>query len=282
MTNRALVLGAGGVAGIAWMVGVLTGLAECDADVTDADLLIGTSAGSVVATLVATGVSVEDMWSRQVDPVRQAAELAAEVSLDELATRYAEALGGGAGEREVRAGIGAMARAASTVPVARRRAVIESRLPVHDWPRRRLLIPVVDADSGEALVLDASSGYPLVDAVAASCAVPGVWPPVALGERLCIDGGVRSALNADLAAPSAAVLVLAPMGLAGAGPLGAGLEQARGLLERTGRVLAVEPDAAARHAIGANPLDPTTREPAARAGRAQAASAAAAVRRLWA
>jgi NTE family protein len=170
-----------------------------------------------------------------------------------------------------------MALETETVPEPLRRAVISSRLPVQTWPVT-LRVPAIDASTGELVVFDATSGFDLVDCVAASCAVPGIWPPVTLGERRYIDGGVRTTLNADLAAGADAVLVLAPMGLAGSGPLTAGLEDASAQL---GRVVAVEPSAEARAAIGANPLDPATRRPAAEAGRTQGAAEAARISELW-
>ena len=88
--------------------------------------------------------------------------------------------------------------------------MIAERLPVREWPARRLLVTAVDAVSGEFVVFDRDSGVSLVDAVGASCAVPGVWPPVTIGGRRYVDGGVRSAVNADLAAGAEAVVVLAP------------------------------------------------------------------------
>jgi NTE family protein len=281
VTDRALVLGGGGVAGIGWMVGLVCGLGDAGIDLSTADLIVGTSAGSVVAALLATGVSPEDMWASQTDATKQSAEIFAEVDLDEMATRFMSALAGATSADEVRAQVGAMALATPTVPEAERRAVIGSRLPVQTWPDRRLLIPVVDAESGEARALDRSCGFPLVDVVAASCAVPGVWPPVTLGERRYIDGGVRTAVNADLAAGAEVVLVVAPMGLIGSGPLTAGMDDARPLIQASGRLVEVEPDEPSRAAMGSNPLDPATREPAARAGRAQAAHIAAVVRDLW-
>ena len=92
-----------------------------------------------------------------------------------------------------------------------RRAVIAARLPSHEWPAHPLVVTAIDAHSGAFTRFDASSGVPLVDAVAASCAVPGVWPPVSIGGRRYIDGGVRSVTNADLASGCGRVLVLAPM-----------------------------------------------------------------------
>jgi NTE family protein len=273
--TRALVLGGGGVAGISWMVGVLTGLADAGVDVSDADQVVGTSAGSVAGALLLT--AADSMWARQVDPDLQADELFAAVDLDEMATRFGAAVAGATSEEALRAAIGAMALATETVPEPVRRAVIASRLPVTAWPQP-LQVTAVDAGSGHLLVLDASSGVDLVDAVAASCAVPGIWPPVTLGERRYVDGGVRTTLNADLAAGADVVLVLAPMGLAGSGPLSAGLDDALPLL---GRVVAIEPSEESRAAMGANPLDPATRRPAAEAGRAQGVEEAAHVRDLW-
>ncbi|KOG91505.1 patatin, partial [Streptomyces varsoviensis] len=72
-----------------------------------------------------------------------------------------------------------------------RRAVVERRLLSHEWPARRLLVTAVDAATGEFTAFDAASGVGIVDAVAASCAVPGVWPPVTIGAKRYIDGGVR-------------------------------------------------------------------------------------------
>jgi NTE family protein len=85
-----------------------------------------------------------------------------------------------------------MALDSETVPEEVRRAVIESRLPVHEWPDRSLVIAAVDAMPGELARFDRNSGVPLVDAVTASCAVPGVWPPATIGGRRYIDGGTRS------------------------------------------------------------------------------------------
>jgi NTE family protein len=275
VTGRALVLGGGGVAGISWMVGVLTGLVDAGVDVSDADLVVGTSAGSVAAALLLT--AADDMYARQVDPALHADEIFASVDLDEMATRFGAAVAGATSEQELLAAIGAMALETETVPESVRRAVIASRLPVTTWPAT-LRVPAIDASTGELVVFDATSGFDLVDCVAASCAVPGIWPPVTLGERRYIDGGVRTTLNADLAIGADAVLVLAPMGLAGTGPLTAGLDD---VLPKLGRVLAVEPSDEAREAIGANPLDPATRRPAAEAGRKQGGSEAARVRELW-
>lgn len=150
---------------------------------------------------------------------------------------------------------------------------------MHDWPDRDLRIVAVDATTGVEAVFTRDSGAGLVDVVGASCAVPGVWPPVTIGERRYIDGGLRSVTNADLAAGCDAVLVLSPMTMPPGGSFPS-LDDERAALAPA-RVLVVTADEAYQAASGANPLDPSTREPCARAGRAQAAAVADAVRSLW-
>jgi NTE family protein len=119
-------------------------------------------------------------------------------------------------------------------------------------------------------VFDRHCGVGLVAAVAASCAVPGIWPPVSIDGRRYVDGGVRSSDNADLAAGFARVVVLAPMGFESPLPSALPLAGAVDQLRRDGsRVAVVVPDTPSRAAIGTNPLDPTTRGPAVRAGREQ-------------
>jgi NTE family protein len=170
-----------------------------------------------------------------------------------------------------------MALAARTVPEAERRAVIEARLPGYEWPLRRLLITAVDAQSGEFVTFDRDSGVSLVDAVGASCAVPGVWPPVTIDGRRYIDGGVRSAANADLANSYDRVVVLAPT-TAGMGPIPSVATQ---VAQLSASVAVVSPDKQAKQAIGRNMLDPARRAPAARAGREQATAVASAVADVW-
>ena len=268
--GRALVLGGGGVAGIAWMTGVLTGLAEAGQDVTGADLIVGTSAGAAVAAQVGSGLPLDALFARQVDPALQAREIPAELDMDKLAAEFTELLAGVTSAADLQRRVGAYALAARTVPEADRRAAVGSRLPSPDWPARRILLVAVDAETGEMRVFDRESGVNLVDAVAASCAVPGIWPPVSIGGRRYVDGGVRSSDNADLAAGSAEIVVLSPLGLDSPFPSPMPLRDVVGRLRAEGSaVTVIAPDAASAAAMGANPLNPATRGPAAQAGRAQ-------------
>jgi NTE family protein len=143
--------------------------------------------------------------------------------------------------------------------------VITERLPNPAWPENRLIIVAVDTATGETALFDRFGETSLIDAVAASCAVPGVWPPVTIRGRRYMDGGVRSSDNADLVRGYARTVILSPNGTTRP----ALKEQMALLKDAGGQVYLVEPDQASRAAMGANPLLPETRKPAAQAGRSQ-------------
>ena len=268
--GHALVLGGGGVAGIAWITGLLAGLADAGDDVSGADVLIGTSAGAAAAAQIGSGLPLAELLARQTDPAKQAAEIPAEVNLATLGEEIGGYLAGVTSPQQILQRVGAYALEAQTVPEAARRAVIESRLPAHAWPDRPILLTAVDAESGELRVFDRDSGVSLVDAVVASCAVPGIWPPVTIGGRRYIDGGVRSADNADLAAGYTRITIISPLGYDSPLPTPMPLRAVTGQLRDGGsHVSVIVPDQASLAAIGANPLDPSTRGPAAQAGLAQ-------------
>jgi NTE family protein len=277
--RTALVLGGGGITGIAWEVGVLAGLAEAGVDLTGADLVVGTSAGSVVGAQLTGGAALEALFARQLEP--PTGEQAARMTRAALA-RYAWAVlrsrGDDVGFRRRVGALALAAEQAGLTPTEQERLdVIGSRLVSREWPDRDLRVTAVDAETGEFRVLDRTSGVPLLQAVAASCAVPGVYPPVTIDGRRYVDGGMRSAANADLAEGYDRVVVLAPIPR-GVGPLASVDAQVTGMVAR---VAVVSPDEAARRAIGRNVLDPAARAGSARAGRAQAAGVAAQVTEVW-
>jgi NTE family protein len=276
MTTRALVLGGGGITGIAWEWGILAGLKAAGVELADADLVVGTSAGSVVGAQVATDLDAEERYRAQL--AQPDGEVAATFGPG-LIARYAMAMVGPRTPQRVRARIGRLAVRTRTVDEAARVRVIESRLPVHEWPDRALLITAVDVATGEFRVFDRACGVPLVRAVAASCAVPGVWPPVTIDGRRYMDGGIRSGSNADLAAGYDRVLVLAPLPR-GMGPM-TGVDTQVEALRARSRVALVTPDRTALASFGRNLLDPAKRAAAARAGLTQAATVLDRVRSVW-
>lgn len=276
MTKRALVLGGGGVAGIAWETGVLAGLAAGGVDGLAADKILGTSAGATVAAQITSGLPMEELFLRQADPALQNTELRSGVSVGSLVVLFEGMYRRESDLATMRKEAGTLALAAETVAEPVRRGVIASRLPRHEWPADAdIELVAVDTATGEHQVFHRGSGVGLVDAVAASCAVPGVWPPVTIGATRYMDGGVRSGVNADLVAGYERVLILAPMDdVQLAGQID--------LLEENGRVELVIPDEESAAAMGADPLDPAVRTPSAEAGYRQGLALAGRLSVFWA
>jgi NTE family protein len=273
-----LVLAGGGVAGIAWETGFLLGVQDADPAAAerllDADLLLGTSAGSTVAAQISSGLPLEELYARQVG--QHTPEIAPRLDVDDLMELFQQA--GGDTSRSVRERLRAVgARAVSTPTVSEdvRRWVIAGRLPSHRWPDRRLEVTAIDVETGERVVFRRDNGVSLVDAVAASCAVPMVWPPVRIGDRRFMDGGVGSSANVDAASDADVVVMLAPTPEPGASPFGGSL--ADELAEHPGRGLGIFADDASIAAFGRNPLDPSCRPASATAGRDQGRRQAAQV-----
>ena len=271
----ALVLGAGGITGVAWQLGLLVGLRRHGVDLGGVDRIVGTSAGALTGALLATGVDpelaagVEDRVRAPITPDwdrgAQAFALLNDATLDPAA---------------VRAGVGALAASARVGAEDEYIASLAQRLPIQEWPPPgRLLVTAVDTATGDLVVWDGAGGAALVQAVAASCAVPCIFPPVTVDGGRYMDGGVRSYTNADLAADADVLLVLAPRL-----PLGlrrtCAEEQA--VLSDTGRVTMVEPDEAAAAAVGDDVFDLRRWRPTVDAGIAQGESLAPAIARLLA
>jgi NTE family protein len=238
-------------------------------------VIIGTSAGATVGAQVTSGVSLEELFATQLDPAHP--EIPARLSRSAMLWFLLAALP--LGDR--RRGLSLLGRAAlraATPSEPRRRAVIEQRLPNHGWPSQALRITAVDARTGEFTVFDSNSGVPLVDAVAASCAVPLVWPPVTINGRRYMDGGARTVANVDLAAGYERVVAIAPL-TAALRPADRPARQ----LERldTRHKLLLTPNPASQQAMGRDSLDPSRRRPSAESGRAQAEDVAQSIRGVW-
>jgi NTE family protein len=281
MNERALVLGGGGVAGIAWTTGLLFGLSEQGVDLRDAELIVGTSAGAAVAAQLGSPLSLGELFQRQVDPALQTREITPGTHLLEQLEK-ALPLARALDRAESALHMGRWALAAPTVREEERRSVIAERLPCHAWPERLLHIVAVDTASGETRIFDRFSETPLIDAVSASCAVPGIWPPVTIDGCRYMDGGARSSDNADLAKGYERIVIVSPMGSRPDEVVSYPLKEQIAILETAGAATyVIEPDKRSREAIGINPLLPETRLPAAEAGRLQALAIASEIARFW-
>lgn len=275
--RTALVLGGGGITGIAWELGILAGLAEAGVDLTGADVVVGTSAGSVVVVgaQVTNGATLVDLYAGQLEPPD--AELGGRLSRIAALKLVPPYLLPGSG-RDKLARVGRVARASHEPGSIDREGVIRSRLPVHAWPDRDLRITAVDAESGEFSVFTAESGVDLVSAVAASCAVPTVWPPVEIGGRSYMDGGMRSTANVDVVAGADRVVVLAPLPRAFSKRTSIRAQLAT-VGAREWSVVTPDPEALA--AFGKNLLDPAKRRVAAEAGLRQSGGLVDEMRHVW-
>ncbi len=271
--RTALVLGGGGVAGIAWQIGLLTGMCRAGFPIHRADTLIGTSAGASVAALLAAGVSLDRMVEEQ-SVSSDDQEQWRPFSLVEVGRANRELLTKVNGDlTAARQRIGAYALRTPAPPAETRLASIRRRIRDADWGTRDLRIVATDAASGERIVLSSADGVPLTIAVAASCAVPGTWAPIAIQDRACIDGGVYSLTNADLAAGAERIVIIAPFGWGDDNPVSGHLRAEVDLLERDGAIVTViVPDENARAAMSDNVLDPSRRSVSLKAGLEQGGS----------
>lgn len=220
--GRAVVLGPGGVAGTAWMAGLVSGLRRGGVDLGEAGLIVGTSAGAIVGAALATGQDLDRFAAlpRSADP-------------------------------------------GSATPGGR---LITAR----QWPERRLLITAVDADTGEPQIWDRASGVPLLSAVASSCAMPGIYPPVTINGRRYIDGALRSGTNADLADGARVLVIVNP------------LEHLFPADKpQHGAAVTIVPDPATVAILVSGLQDPPAWQPAYQAGLRQATQVAGRVRTTW-
>jgi NTE family protein len=270
------VLAGGGQAGIAWETGILRGITDESPETArallESDVVVGTSAGSTVAAQLGSGVGIDELYDRVL--AGDSHEINPGVDIDDIAALFLTAMAepGVTTEQKLQR-IGAIALSTETVAESVRRDVISHRLPSHEWPDGVLRITAIDTDTGELVAFDRDSGVELVDAVAASCAVPGVWPPVTIGKRRYMDGGVGSTMNMALAEDCGSAVVLVPLGESAPSPFGA--DPAVEVDAFGGRSLGVFADKNSLKAFGDNPLDPACRVPCAKAGREQGRRVAA-------
>jgi NTE family protein len=290
--EQALVLGGGGSTGNAWLIGVIAGLFDAGLDVTEADLIIGTSAGSTAAAQI-TGATPTELLAAilaapqpRTGPVESDGERVPHGAVADQMERMSAIIAAAEDAADMRRRMGAAAlemyAASDGSGQARWRATVAARLPSRHWPERTMLITAVDAHTGEPVVFDRHSGVDLVDAVAASCASRFAY---SIGGSRYIDGGYRSnAENADLAAGYERVLVLSPFGGRSLHPQEWGTQlaaQVDELRARGSRVETIFPDSNSEHMFGANAMDLSLRPSAARAGYDQGRALAERLTSFW-
>lgn len=293
MAKRALVLGGGGPVGIAWESGLLAGLEQEGVRAADADLIVGTSAGSVVGAQLALGRSAQELADAQLSaqegprPV-----LMKPVDMVALIEQFARMYTSSAPPEQLRAEIGQFALNADTMSEADWLATFDElrELSGDRWPERKYVCTGVDAADGSFVPWDARSGVPLHLAVGASCTVPGIFPPVTIDGRRYVDGGMKSATNAELASGYDLVLLVAVNAQRDpSGPFAAAAEMAqrrlddecRLLRESGAEVAVITPDEGSSESFGENLMDFTRRIPVTEQGIRQGRAEAPRLREFW-
>lgn len=286
--NRALVLGGGGLVGVAWLVGVASGLAEEGFDLLGEhapDTILGTSAGSIVGAFTARGRSFAEQREMCLADSTADISTAAAAKLDfgfliELFNTWNQLPDNSPASLAL---VGAGALKATTIEES---MFVDSfgETVGGPWPSAGYRCTAVDVATGELRAFDAVASVEAARAIAASCSVPGIFPPVTIGSARYTDGGLRSGTCADLVTGSRHVLVLAPIGSNASDPFDAVakrlLDAEHAGLEASGSVVTtLLPDDETNAATLRTPLgrmDPGARQAAldhgARQGRALAAT----------
>ncbi len=295
--SRAVVLGGGGPVGIAWEVGLAAGLEQEGVRLSDADLFVGTSAGSVVGAMLALGRPTAELLATQhviTETEAPAGTTDGAFDLGPLIQQFIKLYTSDAPPQQLRAEIGEFALNATVAMTEEEWIATFNRtetVAFGEWPQKPYMCTAVDAVTGEFVTWSKDSGVPLVQAVASSCCVPGIFPPVTINGRRYIDGGMKSATNAELAAGHDRVIVVNVTGgmekRATAFP--ALMERAKkrmddelgAITSKGGQVEMILPDDESIEAMGTNLMDFKRRGEIADSGLRQGKLEAARLREFW-
>ncbi|WP_157534935.1 patatin-like phospholipase family protein [Nocardia inohanensis] len=264
--RHALVLGGGGAVGLSWMAGLVTALREAGIDLGAADRIIGTSAGSIVGTVLACGGDIGRVLA---PPSPDTPSINFDMAAFSEVLGILMTPGIRASEAWQRAGarVLEMPLGDPETHVARMAGLTGAT----EWPDRDLVITAIDVTDGEFRALTKADGVPLDRAVAASTCAPAVFPPIPIDGHHYMDGGLRSPVNADLAAGAEMIVIVEPLAhLFPRSPKDAELG--------SGTVFSIVPDA---DAIGPNVFDPAQLIPAHEAGVRQGHELAPRLKDIW-
>ncbi|MFI5780765.1 patatin-like phospholipase family protein [Nocardia sp. NPDC051570] len=257
----ALVLGGGGLVGLAWLAGLAGGLRTHRVDLAAADRFVGTSAGAIVAAVLAGG---GDPSSVLTPPRAGGEELPASRPIGEVFAPLREP---GLDLAAARRKVGQLALAAQPGDPSEHIAWMAALVGDKPWPRTDLVITAVDIEDGELRGWTAADEVPLALALAASSAAPGVLPPIPIGAHRYIDGGIGSPINAHLAAGADLVVIVEPLAHRfGHLPSDGDLDGAT--------AVSIVPDTMSIAAFGPDVFNPAAQAPAYESGVRQAEAAA--------
>jgi len=283
-SHKALVLGGGGPLGIAWEAGLLAGLADEGVLLGDAGLVLGTSAGSVVGSALSSGVAPDLMAEaqREISARSASATQSAPPDLTPLMGFFMRMPLTGEPGLDLRKEIGSYSLGAQTMPAEAFVSMLAAMGLPAQWPDA-FACTAVDTETGEFRIWRKADSVPLSHAVASSCSVPGVYPPVTINGRRWMDGGMRSATNIDQAAGCERVVALAvvPNAMAAERMQPRLDHEAKAVTDAGGAIEMIVPDEPAQSVFGFNLMDGSRRVPCMEAGRAQGRREAARIRSFW-
>ncbi|HWI87054.1 MAG TPA: patatin-like phospholipase family protein [Sphingomonas sp.] len=284
---RALILSGGGPLAVAWEAGVIAGLAESGIELGEADFILGTSAGGIVGVQLAAGRPPADIAAAIVNETVGIAPSGATTfaadAIAKLPEMFALSRSRPDDPAAARAEVGDLALAAPADSELNSVARFAAQTRVDAWPERPFGCVAVDAVDGSVRVLTRDCGASPAHAVAASCSLPGLVPPITIGGRRYIDGGFASTANVDLLPDYERLLVLAfrPPGPAGDAMESHYVAQAAAVRHGGADVLFILPNDESQSAIGTQTMEMQRRPEVVRAAMAQGRAEAERIEAFW-
>lgn len=295
MVTRAVVLGGGGPVGVAWEAGLAAGLDDGGVRLAEADLFVGTSAGSIIGSQLALGRAPRELFEAQLaiaeDDRPEMRPVQRNIDIAPLIQAYVKMYTTDLSSEQFRKEVGQFALQAEAIPEEEWLPTFGRDSNYDSWPEREYICTAVDAATGEFVSWSKDSGIPLQLAVASSCAVPGVVEPVTINGKRYMDGGMGSGTNAELAAGYGKVLVVPVFAVGRSRP---GTDEAvvarlrqrfedelQPIRDAGGEIEVISPDDDSRDAFGPNLMDGTRRKPVAEAGLRQGRNEAERLKAWW-
>lgn len=275
--EKALVLGGGGITGMAWEAGILAGLNENDVQFNHADVVLGTSAGSFIGSLLVNGYDMKSYYqylAQHKDKNDQA-----KLSKDLYRRWVSAVIDGGEDEVKVAKLFGEIAKDVKPVITSsERQKAVKVRLKDSQW-QSQLKIAALDIETGQLKLFSQQDGISLMEAVTASGAVPGLWPTVEFKGHLYMDGGFVNSANAMAVKEAKHIVVIAPL-TQKQGKLQSVREDVEDL-EKTQQVTLITPNEKCKEVIGNNIYDATNLEEIGRKGYEQGLKIAKHIDKVW-